>query len=86
MGLNPLVNEWVDKKSGLHELFGYKRQVAIVVECIYEHIYNKYVLLMMNGCQRENLIVHKIWSYIIGTLTYLKWWVYPDVNSNFFIL
>lgn len=45
MGLNPLVNESVDKKSGLHELFGYKRQVAIVVECIYEHIYSNHVLL-----------------------------------------
>lgn len=45
MGLNPLVNEWVDKKSGLHELFGYKRQVSIVVECIYKHVYSNRVLL-----------------------------------------
>lgn len=41
---------------------------------------------MINACQRETLNLNFIRynPYIIGTLTYLKWWVYPDVNSNFF--
>ena len=39
---------------------------------------------MIKGCQREAVIIHRCNPYIIGNLTYLKWWVYSDVNGNFF--